>query len=98
LGIVISTRSPDPTSPLEELIAYGADVAAGVIDDPAFASFVWSAPIEADAWAPATWMLANPDADAVRNRGHCRAGPAGATVAIPGAELPRLLSEFASGT
>jgi phage terminase large subunit-like protein len=66
LGIIISTRSPDPDSPLEELIKYGAEVDAGIVQDSTFAAFVYSAPMDADPWAPETWLLANPDADAVR--------------------------------
>lgn len=66
LGVIISTRSPDPTSPLETLIHYGEQVRAGIVVDDSFASFVWSAPTEADPWAPATWAMANPDADPVR--------------------------------
>ena len=66
LGIVISTRSPDPDNPLEELVRYGAEVEAGIIEDDTFASFVWTAPADADPWDPATWLLANPDADPVR--------------------------------
>lgn len=60
LGFVISTRSPDPDNPLEELIRHAADVAAGAADDPAFASFIFSAPLDADPWADATWRAANP--------------------------------------
>jgi phage terminase large subunit-like protein len=59
LGLVISTRSPDPDSPLEELIGYAADVGAGAIVDPSFRAFVFSAPAEADPWNEATWRLAN---------------------------------------
>jgi phage terminase large subunit-like protein len=60
LCIVISTRSPDPDSPLEELIRYAADVRAGIIGDPTFIGHVWSAPQDADPWSEATWRLANP--------------------------------------
>ena len=60
LGLVISTRSPDPDNPLEELIRYAADLDAGLIEDPAFRAFIYSAPIEADPWAAETWKLANP--------------------------------------
>ncbi|MFL1461350.1 terminase large subunit [Roseococcus sp. DSY-14] len=60
LLLAISTRSPDPENPLEELIRYGEQVAAGTIADPTFRSFVWTAPLEADPWAESTWHLANP--------------------------------------
>ena len=66
LLIAISTRSPDPDNPLEELIGYGNQVADGTIADPTFLSAIFSAPLEADPWAEATWRAANPDADEVR--------------------------------
>ncbi len=66
LLLAISTRSPDPDNPLEELIRYAGQVEAGVVEDPSFAATVFSAPAEADPWAEATWRLANPDMDAVR--------------------------------
>jgi phage terminase large subunit-like protein len=59
-GWIISTRSPDPDNPLEELISYAADIDAGLAEDPAFRAFIYSAPVEADPWAPETWALANP--------------------------------------
>ena len=66
LGIIISTRSPDPDNPLEELIRYAQQVEDGTIADPTFASAIYSAPLDADPWAEETWLLANPDADEVR--------------------------------
>lgn len=63
LLLAISTRSPDPLNPLEELIKYAEQVDDGTIADPTFVSAVYSAPIEADPWAEETWRLANPDAD-----------------------------------
>ena len=60
LIVVISTRSPDPTSPLEELIRYAGQVADGTIADPTFFARIWSAPVEADPWAEETWRAANP--------------------------------------
>jgi len=60
LGLVISTRSCDPDNPLEELIRYAADIDAGLIEDAAFCSFIYTAPVEADPWSPDTWRLANP--------------------------------------
>ncbi|WP_035350944.1 terminase TerL endonuclease subunit, partial [Acetobacter pomorum] len=56
----ISTRSPDANNPLEELLRYGASVADGTFPDRTFKSFVWSAPLDADPWAEATWRMANP--------------------------------------
>lgn len=66
LLLAISTRSPDPDSPLEEMIRYAAQVADGTITDPTFTAAIYSAPLEADPWAEDTWHAANPDADAVR--------------------------------
>lgn len=60
LGWIISTRSPDPDSPLEELIQYADQVDTGIIEDATFAGFVFSAPMDADPWAEETWRLANP--------------------------------------
>lgn len=62
LLLAISTRSPDPDNPLEELIRYGAQVDDGTIPDPSFVSAIYSAPIDADPWSEDTWRLANPDA------------------------------------
>lgn len=60
LGLVISTRSPDPDNPLEELIRYAADVDEGRIKDDTFRAFIYTAPLDADPWVKATWKLANP--------------------------------------
>jgi phage terminase large subunit-like protein len=66
LLLAISTRSPDPDNPLEELVHYAAQVEDGTIEDPTFASAIFSAPLDADPWAEETWRLANPDADDIR--------------------------------
>jgi phage terminase large subunit-like protein len=55
LLIAISTRSPDPENPLEELLRYGEEA-----DDPTFRAYSWSAPLDADPWAEETWAAANP--------------------------------------
>lgn len=60
LGFVISTRSPDPDNPLEELIGYARDIEAGAIDDPAFRAFLYTADPAADPWSEAAWRAANP--------------------------------------
>jgi phage terminase large subunit-like protein len=60
LTFIISTRSPDPDSPLEELLRYAGQVKAGIITDPTLSAHVWSAPADADPWDEATWHLANP--------------------------------------
>jgi phage terminase large subunit-like protein len=60
LGIVISTRSPDPNSPLEELLRYGEQIATGAVADPSFASFSWHAPADCALDDEAGWLAANP--------------------------------------
>ncbi len=60
LLIVISTRSPQPDNPLEELIRYAGQVKDGTVTDPSFAAALWSAPLDADPWAVETWQAANP--------------------------------------
>lgn len=67
LLLAISTRSPDPDNPLEELIRYGQEVRDGITPDPHFASHVWSAPPEADPWAEETWRAANPGLGDIRS-------------------------------
>jgi phage terminase large subunit-like protein len=67
IGIVISTRSPDPANPLEELLQYGDQVAAGIFDDPTFFCRVWSAPLDADPWAEETWHAAIPGLGDIRS-------------------------------
>jgi phage terminase large subunit-like protein len=66
LLFAISTRSPDPDNPLEELIRYARAVEEGGVEDPTFTATIYSAPAEADPWCESTWRLANPDADDVR--------------------------------
>lgn len=68
LLLAISTRSPDPDNPLEELIRYAEQVKDGTLEDETFASAIFSAPVDADPWAVETWRLANPDMDEVRLR------------------------------
>lgn len=60
LLIVISTRSPRPDNPLEELIRYADQVADGTVHDPTFLGRVYTAPMDADPWIESTWRLANP--------------------------------------
>lgn len=66
LTVIISTRSPDVHSPLEEMLSYADDVRSGAIVDPSFISFVYLAPLGCDPFDEAMWRLANPDADDVR--------------------------------
>jgi len=60
LGLVISTRSPNPNNPLEELIAYAAKIDAGAVKDTSFEAWVYSAPPESDPWSLDAWKAANP--------------------------------------
>ena len=62
LGIIISTRSPNPDSPLEQMIGYGE-----ATEDPAFFMRVWSAPLDADPFDEATWHAAIPGLGRVRS-------------------------------
>jgi phage terminase large subunit-like protein len=58
--VIISTRSPRPDNPLEELIRYAGQVSDGTVADPSFFASVFSATVDADPWAEATWRMANP--------------------------------------
>ena len=60
LLIALSTRSPDPDTDFEQLVAYAEDVRAGRVVDPEFWAALFYAPLDADPWSPATWALANP--------------------------------------
>jgi phage terminase large subunit-like protein len=60
LLVVISTRSPQPDNPLEELIRYAGQVQDGTVADASFASCIFSAPLDADPWTEETWRQANP--------------------------------------
>ena len=57
---IISTQSSDPQHIMSELVDYGRDVAAGIVEDPSFRAFIFEAPEGADIWSEATWALANP--------------------------------------
>ena len=41
LLLAISTRSPDPDNPLEELIRYGEQIGDGTLADPTFTSAIY---------------------------------------------------------
>lgn len=61
LVFTISTRSADPNCYLEELVRYHEQIQDGTLPaDPAFFGCVYSAPMDADPWDPATWYAANP--------------------------------------
>ncbi|NOT39218.1 MAG: terminase large subunit [Alphaproteobacteria bacterium] len=60
LGVVISTQAARDDAPMSELVDYGLRVQRGEIDDPSFDLELHTAPLEADPWDPATWLLANP--------------------------------------
>jgi phage terminase large subunit-like protein len=60
LMLVISTQAARDEAPLSTLIDYGLRIQRGEIKDPTFHLTLFSAPDDADPWAPATWRLANP--------------------------------------
>ena len=65
LVVVISTKSADPNSVMSELVGYGRDVAAGIVDDPTFLPVIFEVPDECDdieqlCTDEALWRLANP--------------------------------------
>ncbi len=60
LLMVISTQAATDVAPLSQLIDYGRQVRDGLVDDPAFRLFEYSAPLDADPWDEDTWRLANP--------------------------------------
>jgi phage terminase large subunit-like protein len=64
---IISTQSADHASPMSEMVDYAKDVAAGVIEDPAFRGFVYEVPEDADVFDEANWPLANPGLGTIRS-------------------------------
>lgn len=60
LMCLISTQAADDLHPFSELVDYGAKVASGEVDDPAFHLTLHAAPDDADPWSPAAWAMANP--------------------------------------
>lgn len=60
LLLVISTQAARDEAPLSQLIDYGLRIARGEVTDPSFHLTFYSAPEDADPWAPATWRIANP--------------------------------------
>jgi phage terminase large subunit-like protein len=60
LMVVISTQAANDLAPMSELIDYGLKVSAGEVDDKSFHLTFYRAPDDADPWAKATWLLANP--------------------------------------
>jgi len=60
LMMVISTQAADDHAPLSQLIDYGLQVQRGEIDDSSFYLSLHTVPLDADAFDPAMWELANP--------------------------------------
>jgi phage terminase large subunit-like protein len=60
LIVVISTQAARDEAPMSELVDYGLRVQRGEVQDPGFHLTLFTAPMEADPWALATWKLANP--------------------------------------
>ena len=61
LMIMITTAGYDRNSICWQQHEYARQVAAGIIDDPTYYPAIWSAPVDADWTAPATWKMANPN-------------------------------------
>jgi phage terminase large subunit-like protein len=68
LMIIISTQAPRDEAPLSNLIDYGLRCQRGEVRDPSFHLTLYSAPMDADPWSPATWKLANPALGDFRSR------------------------------
>ena len=60
LFVIISTQSSDPRHIMSEVVDYGRDVLAGIVDDPSFVAAIYEAPPEADIWSEDVWRAANP--------------------------------------
>ena len=60
LMIVISTQSARADHVMSELVDHGLKVNAGTLEDNTFHATVYSAPMDADPWAPKTWRACNP--------------------------------------
>lgn len=60
LLLVISTQAARDEAPLSTLIDYGLRIQRDEIVDPSFHLTLYSAPEDADPWAPETWAKANP--------------------------------------
>ena len=60
LAVVISTQSSDPHHVMSELVDYGESVRDGIVSDPSFLPFIFSAPPDADPWCEDTWHACNP--------------------------------------
>lgn len=60
LKLIISTQAEDDTSKMSELIDYGEQVNAGVIENPTFWGRTYTVPEELDPFDETGWPLANP--------------------------------------
>jgi phage terminase large subunit-like protein len=60
LVVVISTMSSNPNDVMTELVNYGEQVNAGIVDDPSFVAFIYTMPMDLDVWDEKNWYLANP--------------------------------------
>lgn len=60
LVLIIGTQSDDPAHFFSELIAYGAKVMSGEIEDPSFFAAIFTTAMDADIWNEANWYAANP--------------------------------------
>jgi phage terminase large subunit-like protein len=88
LGIVISTQSAQTNHALSELIDYGEQVNAGVIDDPTFVCHVYAAPEGCDLLDEDAWRAANPAIGKFRDETDLR------TLALRAQRTPSFESAF----
>jgi len=88
LGIVISTQSPKADHPMSELVDYGEQVAAGIVDDPTFVGKVYASPEGCDLLDEAAWAASNPALGTFRDATDLR------TLALRATRLPSFESAF----
>lgn len=60
LVVIISTMSSAPNDVMTELVTYGEQVNAGIHEDPSFTAFIYTVPMDVDAWDEQNWYQANP--------------------------------------
>lgn len=88
LGIVISTQSPRANHPMSELVDYGEQVAAGIVDDPTFVGKVYASPEGCDLLDEGAWLASNPALGTFRDTTDLR------TLARRATRLPSFESAF----
>lgn len=76
LTIVISTQNNNPLHVMSELVDYGLQVRAGILDDPTFHLTLYAAPDNADPFDEAVWHACNPALGDFRSLPEMRAAAA----------------------